>query len=149
MKYAAVYVSVWSWSPVIRQPSRLNVSPSSHSARNHGLRPSTEPLRKLRTNCGSCATSQHAMLNIPNAKPTASARSYTQSPNPTRIHSTASSRAHAQAPEEADIPRDVPRSAPRTPRGLGTGGREGGETLFSTPRVKNFRTSLEVTGLAV
>ena len=47
MKYTAVYVSVASWSPVIRQPRRLNVSPRSHSARNHGERLSADLRRKF------------------------------------------------------------------------------------------------------
>ena len=92
------------------------MSPSSHSARNQGLRPSAEPLRKFCANCGSCATSQHAMLSIPNAKPTASARSYTQSPNPTRIHSAASSRRRA-APRGRGHPSGRPEiRAPYAPR---------------------------------
>lgn len=41
MKYIAVYVCVGSWLLVSRQPTRLQVSPSSHCARNQLLSAST------------------------------------------------------------------------------------------------------------
>ena len=61
MKYTAVYVCDGSWSPVMRHPSRFRVSPMSHSARNHGDRPSADLRLKLRTSWGNCATSQDPM----------------------------------------------------------------------------------------
>lgn len=61
MKYIAVYVCVGSWLFVSRHPTRLQVSPSSHCARNQLLSASTLCVRMLSKNCGSCATSQKQM----------------------------------------------------------------------------------------
>lgn len=57
MKYMAVYVCVGSWLFVRRHPTRLQVSPSSHCARNQLLSASTLWFFMLSTNWGSCATS--------------------------------------------------------------------------------------------
>ena len=79
MKYMAVYVCVGSWLSVSRHPTRLQVSPSSHWARNQLLSASTDLLRMLSMNCGSWATSQQQIEAMPNEKPIASLVVYMQS----------------------------------------------------------------------